>query len=263
MKKNVVKISALALTFGACSSVYAAATQLNLPVTDGIAAVDIVTDTGTPVASPSFTFISAVTTSFSDSTISVHNIGKPGQNIVLWNPTVDPSWSVTLGATGGATAKWLGAVGQNAEVTGLPGSGGTCDSTGESTLVWNDASGTGTGTVGEIDNGECFYSIPFNEAVAAGNGYLTVNASGAVYEATISPTDGTIVNPIETTSPTGVTAATGATFSGATQIQIFAADGTADDYSVFTLRNISLTQNVPALQEADTYSLDMTLTLIP
>lgn len=257
MKKNVVKISALALAFGACTSVYAADTQLNLPVSDGVLAVDIATDTGATVGSPLFAFTPAVTTSFSDSTIDADNIGEAGQNIVVWNPTVDPSWSITLGATGGTSAVWLGAVGQDAETTGV---GGTCDSTGQSTLVWVDSATN----PGQVDNGECFYSIPFNEAVAAGNGYLTVNASGSVYEATVNPADGTIVNPIATAGPTGVSAVSaGATFaSGNNAITIFAADGTANDYSVFTLRDISLTQNVPALQEADTYSIDFTLTIV-
>ncbi len=119
---------------------------------------------------------------------------------------------------------------------------------------------------GALDTGECRYYMDYNETNAAGNAFLNVDASSGSgttkYIATINPADGSISG--ETADPTGVSTNATATdyVEGTTDsITIFSADGTADDYNVYLMRGATLTQNVPAMQEADTYTIDLTLTV--
>ena len=117
-----------------------------------------------------------------------------------------------------------------------------------------------------LDAGECHYAMPFNEALLAGNGYLTISSDNAtIYQAIIDPATGDITglssdaNAISNTS----SSANNTFEKGVTDsITIFAALTGADDYQVYVLKGLEFTQNIPAMQEADTYNLHLTLTVI-
>ena len=117
-----------------------------------------------------------------------------------------------------------------------------------------------------LDTGECHYAMPFNEALLAGNGYLTISSvSAIIYQAVIDPTTGDIASlSSDANAISNISSTANNTFEkGATDsITVFSALSGADDYNVYVLKGLTFTQNIPAMQEADTYNLHLTLTVI-
>ena len=91
------------------------------------------------------------------------------------------------------------------------------------------------------------YTMDFNDSSGA---QLTINPSGG----TITAGGGVI---------TGVSAGSSSAFDQGTtdSITLYSADGVAATYDYFDLTGVSVSQNVPGGQEADTYTIYMTLTV--
>ena len=270
MKKLVAGSVVMAFPFVAAPLAFAedtASTEMNIEVTDGVLTVDITNNVGASVVSPGFA-IGDITTSFvrqqPSASYPSDSVDKDGDGtgdgtyewIVVSNPTSTKTWDLNIAATRGAGVPWLGTYG-NAEAGAAAGEC-AADLTETSSLYWDDLNTNTT-----VDAGECAYSMNFNTAAAAGVGYLNVDATSATtHEATIDPATGAITGL--TDSPEGITVLGSATNfeSGVTDsITIFSAGSTSDDYSISALKNILFTQNVPPKQEADTYTLDLTLTV--
>ena len=270
MKNFVSKSVVLTLAMGFVPVAFAedtASTEMNIEVTDGVLTVDVTDAFGAGVGSPGFA-IGDITTSFMrqqpSASYPADSVDKTGDGvgngtyewIVVSNPTATKTWDLNIAATRGAGVPWLG-VYRNAEAGAAAGEC-AADLTETSSLYWDDID-----NVGILDVGECAYSMSFNTAAAPGVGYLNINAASAtLHEATIDPATGFITGL--TLTPEGITTLASPTSfaSGTTDsITIFSAGSTADDYSIYALKNLLFTQNVPPKQEADTYTLDLTLTV--
>ena len=97
----------------------------SLDISDGVLSVDIVDNGGDMVVSPSVN-MSAITTNFVNQN-STGTLGTSSEQIILYNPTSTEAWSVTLAASGGASAVW--------------------EETGNSTMDFNATDGTGQLTI--------------------------------------------------------------------------------------------------------------------
>lgn len=107
-------------------------------ITGGTLAVDIVDNTGSPVASPTVTFAEQA---FSfDAVTSTGRLGDSsgsGQVVRMYVPNSSPTWTVSLAATGGPTATW---------------------SNGSETYDYNDTSGATDGGDGDSVGGQLTWS---------------------------------------------------------------------------------------------------------
>ena len=190
---------------------------------------------------------SELSVAVSAGTLSVDITDDSGTTVAT--PTVTMS-GVTSGFGDQTTTGTLGVSGQRIAVfnpTDTETWSVTIAATTGATAVWQGAT----------------YSFDFNEPTpVAGDGSLTVDPSvGTAEKAVINPADGSFSSL--TASPTGITLGTSDVFEQGTtdSITVFTAGATADDYAVHTLTGVSLSQNVPSGQEADTYTLDLTLTV--
>lgn len=80
------------------------ATTFSQVISDGALSVDIVDGSAVTVGSPAVTF-GGLTFSFSTQT-ATGTLGAASQKIRVFNPTSTATWSVSIAATGGATALW-------------------------------------------------------------------------------------------------------------------------------------------------------------
>jgi len=160
----------------------------------------------------------------------VNSSGTPVANPSVTFPTKNFYWSAQT------SAATLGTASEKIRVSNTTGTATwtlEIAATSGATAVWNGGT----------------YSYDFNDTAA--NGRLQVDASGA----TITPEGGC--------SSTGLSRGTATYFSqGSTDsITILSAGGTADTGCYWDFTGIDLTQDIPASQEADTYTIDMTLTV--
>jgi len=73
-------------------------------ISEGVKSVDIVDASGVTVASPSVSF-GGLSFAF-DSQTGTGTLGASAQRIRVYNPTSGATWTVSIAATGGATAQW-------------------------------------------------------------------------------------------------------------------------------------------------------------
>jgi hypothetical protein len=178
--------------------------------------VDIVDATGASVGSPSVT-MSALAAS-GDCQTSTGTFGASSQKVRITNTTATAAWSLSIAATGGATANW---------------------SSGTATYDFNDGGGSPAGCA---DGGDA-------DSLA---GQMTVNASGGT------------ITPQTTCSTTGLTLGSSSAFAQGTtdSITLLSASGSARVGCYWDLTGVSLSQKIPSLQAAGSYSLGMTLTIV-
>ena len=105
------------------------------------------------------------------------------------------------------------------------------------------------------------YTMAFDSTAGAGNGTLEVDATAATVEqAVINPANGQFTGfgsagAFVNANSSAQTFANGSLDN----IMLFEATAGADDYAVFTLTGVTLTQNVPSAQEGADYTIDLTL----
>jgi hypothetical protein len=131
----------------------------------------------------------------------------------------------------------------------------------------NGFKGVDANTNDVIGAGECNYAMPFNEADAAGNAHLTLAVGSVVAEqANVSPADGSTTytgGQYAVVTDTDNTYAGGQFIGGTNDVfTLWDTDTGFPDYGKFSLTGVGLTQQVPAQTPADTYTLDLTLTVL-
>jgi hypothetical protein len=153
--------------------------------------------------------------SFSCQTVT-GTLGASTQKIRVNNTTNNPAWTISIAATGGATANW---------------------SAGTPKYDFNDTNGSGCTDGADADS-----------------------LGG---DLTIDPSVGTDT-PQSGCTTTGVTLGSSAAFNEGTTNTITLASGgaTAGINCYWDFTGISLSQKVPATQQAGTYSIGMTLTIV-
>lgn len=200
----VTAVATFALSLMQAALVLAASeTTFSQTITDGTQSVDIVDESGNPVASPGVSF-NGVTFSF-DSQNATGSLGSASESVRVYNPTGDAVWSVSLAATNGASA------------------------------VWSNSGGTQT--------------YDFNDA--ANGGQMSVN-----------PAAGTVTG-ISGCSAATVNKGTSSAFTEGSVDSITLLSGAAGStYCRWDLQGVALTQEIPASQPSDTYTIDLTMTII-
>ena len=256
----------VALSIGFFQGVEAANdTDLNITISDGTLDVDIRTQEGIAVASPLIT-MDAITSSFTDATSTgVFGEDDEGedQRIVAFNPRDDEVFSVTINGTYADNDSWYGLIDH----------GATCPAGLDNAVVWTAANG---------GDDRCYYVMDYAAAETAGNGYLKINPqSGSIEEITPNPAKNIAAGgancaedlPSPGDTPCFVSPLTEVTdleaanitlgpdfkFDGTTPAALFSATSGANDYTIFSLIGVGLSQNVPAQQPADSYLINLTL----
>ncbi len=187
---------------------------------NGVLSVGIVNNAGVPVVSPS---ISLPSTTISTNCQAVNGIfGTTSQKLRISNETNSPSWSLSLAATAGSSAKWQ-------------------HQTEPNSYDYNDPSGSPSG---------CF-SGSDGDMIA---GRLTVKPTDPT--ALITPKSGCSNAGISLGSTDGFSE--GVTDA----ITIVSASSSAPVICYWDVTGIGLTQMIPASQPAGTYTIDMTATVL-
>lgn len=171
-------------------------------VAAGVLSIDIVDDLDQTVSSPSVIFTN-ITFDW-DTQLSTGTLGTSTERIKVSNFSVNPEWTLSIAATGGASAVWQGA------------------------------------------------SYSYNYNGTAENGRLQVNPQSAT------------ITPGGSCTDTGLTKQSATYFvSGSVDsINIVVAGATAETECDWYITGIGLTQDIPAMQMADDYAIEMTLTVL-
>ena len=183
--------------------------SLTQTINAGALTTDVLDASRVPVASPSVA-MAAANFSFSCQTVT-GTLGSSSERLYVIDPsTTSNGWTLSIAATGGATAKW--------------------------------------------QNGGATRSYNYNDATGAGctNGQLTIDPS--VETVTADCVSGTC---------TGATVNKGAStaMSAATPVTLMTGAASNNLWRGY-LTGASLSQKIPAEQPADSYSLNMTLTVV-
>lgn len=209
-KSMLIALTVVAgLVFPAVSVSAATTPSLSQTISAGTLATDILDASRVPVASPSAA-MSAVNFSFACQT-STGTLGTASQRLYVTNGLGNGAgWTLSIAATGGATAKW--------------------------------------------QNGGATKNYNFNDATGSGctNGQLTVNPATATVTADC-------VSSACTSST--ITKGTSTAMTGSTAVTLMSG---AVDSSVYRgyLTGVGLSQSIPAEQSPDSYSINMTLTVV-
>ncbi len=119
--------------------------SLSQVISDGVQAVDFVDGSNVSIGSPSVSF-AGLTFSTSSQT-ATGTLGAAGQKLRVSNPTSDATWTVSIAATGGATAAWTsGADTYDFNDTGADGSDDADSDSIGGRLTVNPAAGTVAGS---------------------------------------------------------------------------------------------------------------------
>lgn len=211
----------LSLVLLGSGNVFAAGNStMNQTINAGVLATDIMDASRVTVGSPS---VSMSTKSFSFDCQSGGNastglLGSSSERIYVSNPGgANSGWTLTLGATSGATAAWA-------------------NSGASQTFDFNDASGSGCTDGADADSK---------------GGQMSVNANA-----------GTLTADCLTCATTNVSKGSNASFIQGTtdSITLLNASAASDDIWRGYLTGAAVSQNIPAEQPAEAYTLNLTLT---
>lgn len=208
VKKAIFGVAALALVVVPATVFGAPNSNITQSIAQGTLTTDILDASRNPVASPSVA-MGAANFSFDCQTVT-GTLGSSTQRLYVINPSATAtSWSLSIAATGGATAKW--------------------------------------------QNGGATHSYAYNDDTGSGctNGQLTID-----------PSVETVTPDCTSAGCTGATISKGSStaMTGATGVTLMSGNSTANVWRGY-LTGIGLSQKIPGEQPADTYSLNMTLTV--
>lgn len=203
------------------SSAFALSTTTLTLAVSGSLTCNIITAAAATVESPGVTMSTAAYSNTAVAT-STGTLGADDQRLGITNPTTTAAWSLTLGATSGATTTW---------------------SSGSATFDFND------GASGADNNG-----VTDDDTVG---GQLTVDPSGGSITGTGPEGDTSSTANITLGSSTAFAEGT----STANSVTIATATSSAAKPGQWYIKTISLSQIVPKRTAAGTYTLGMTLTL--
>lgn len=204
----------------------------------------IVTSAGTTL--DSYSVIPQITTSPNTLTIDIVDAG--GTTVV--SPTVAFS-GITFSFSSGSSTGTLGVASQKIR---------TQNST--SNASWTASMGATDGPTGLWENTGATKSFDFNDPTAgAGDGGDTDTKGGQL---TVDPSAGTIAPVGSGCTGTGVSLGSSNSFSeGVTNsITLMSASGSADKGCTWDLTGVGLSQTIPAEQSVDTYSINMTISIV-
>ncbi len=186
----------------------------------GVLSVSIVDASDNVVGSPSASLANVAISTACQSASSI--LGTPTQQVRVNNDTTNPSWSLNIAATGGATATW--------QHTTLAES-----------YDFNDNSGSPAGCTSGLDGDGKAGQLTINPS--AGGSAVTAKSGCS----TTGITKGTSQGFIQGTT---------------NSITLLNASVSASSYCYWTMTGIGLSQTIPAAQPGGTYTLDMTLTVL-
>ena len=186
----------------------------------GVLSVSIVDGSDAIVGAPSASFANVAIATTCQSASST--LGTSTQRIKVNNDTTNPSWSLNLAATGGATATWQ-------------------HSTLAESYDYNDGSGSPAGCTSGLDGDGKAGQLTINPS----SGSSTVTAKSGC--STTGVTKGTSQSFVQ---------------GSANAITLLNASVAASNYCYWTMTGIDMSQTVPAAQPGGTYTLDMTLTVL-
>ncbi len=251
-------------------------TDLELAVEDGVPVVFIADDDGAAIATPEVTMDDGVTatltTKFTDQLVSgilgsdsedtrAESTPLQDNRIAIENPSADVEWVVSIGATQGNDALWIGTT---VVVDGSEGSPATCPGNSENSVVVTAAiMGAGHAALGDCRN-----FIDFEGAHATGNGLGSMNidpSAADVFEMSIDPADGsydTEGTAIADPESINITRGSAEDLSVDNDVVLLTSSTGADDYTIWSMKEIVIEQNIPAQTASDTYNIDFTITLV-
>lgn len=219
----LLAIIMLILSIGAAVSA-ANTPTLNQTINAGTLLTDILDSGRSPVGSPSVSF-SAKTFSFDcqyGGSASTGSLGSDSQRVYVVNPNAaNNGWTLAIAATSGATARWA--------------NGGSTQY-----IDYNDPSGANPG---------CTDGADASDTTA---GQLSVD-----------PSVSTLTTDCISCTASNVTKGSSSAYNQGTtdSITLLNAAAASDDIWRGYLTGIAMSQTIPAEQPADTYSLNMTLTV--
>ena len=206
-----IVLAAVGLLLAPAAAWAANTPTLNQTVNAGTLSSDIFQSDGTtPVAAPTVGF-DAVTKSLSCQT-SAKVLGDTNNRLYVTNLATNSGWTLTMAATGGASALWTGAT---------------------YTYDYNDPADNTAG-----------------DGAGCANGQLTVDPSVATVTLDCSGN----------CTATGVSKGSSTAFSSGTSSVTLMSDANGDAWRGY-LTGINLSQTIPDGQDADVYSLPMTITV--